>query len=95
MHALELSLEKIEKGGYKHFMFKEIMEQPSVLRDCMRGRVTDNVVRLGGLTEHWDRIKKARRIIITACGTSWHSAMVGEVDIAPLFFVALQCMTKH
>ena len=84
MHALELSLEKIEKGGYKHFMIKEIMEQPSVLRDCMRGRLTDNVVKLGGLSDHWERIKNARRIIITACGTSWHSAQVGEYMIESL-----------
>jgi glucosamine--fructose-6-phosphate aminotransferase (isomerizing) len=84
MHALELSLEKIEKGGYKHFMIKEIMEQPSVLRDCMRGRVTGGVVKLGGLSDHWPRITKARRIIITACGTSWHSALVGEYMIESL-----------
>lgn len=84
---LELSLEAIEKGGYKHFMEKEIMEQPLVLRNAMRGRINlDNLsLQLGGLTgEPMKRLKEARRIIITGCGTSFHSGQVGEYLIETL-----------
>lgn len=90
LHKLELSLEKIEKGGYRHFMMKEIMEQPRVLKDCMRGRIVrDETTKLltphlGGLLDKMDRIKGAKRIIITACGTSWHSALVAEHMIESL-----------
>lgn len=92
LHALELSLEKIEKGGHKHFMIKEILEQPSVLRDCLRGRVGPDgeAVRLGGLVDKMDRIAAARRIIITACGTSWHSAQVAEYMIESLCGVPVE-----
>lgn len=86
MNELELSLEKIEKGGYDHFMLKEIMEQPAVLRDCMRGRIDEEtgVITLGGLREFMPRIAQARRIIICGCGTSWHSGLVGEYLIESL-----------
>jgi glucosamine--fructose-6-phosphate aminotransferase (isomerizing) len=96
LHQLELSLEKIEKGGHKHFMIKEILEQPRVLRDCMRGRIvrdpTTNLAapHLGGMLEKMDRIVKAKRIIITACGTSWHSAMVAEYMIESLAKVPVE-----
>ncbi|MEM1041255.1 MAG: glutamine--fructose-6-phosphate transaminase (isomerizing) [Bacteroidota bacterium] len=80
VHALEWNLEEIEKGGYEHFMLKEIMEQPEVLENAMRGRVLlgDNRVRLGGLTDVMPQLVGAERIIICACGTSWHAALVGE-----------------
>jgi glucosamine--fructose-6-phosphate aminotransferase (isomerizing) len=80
VHELEWSLSEIEKGGYDHFMLKEIMEQPDALEDAMRGRVLpdENDVVLGGLHSVWDQLASANRIIIAACGTSWHSALVGE-----------------
>src|SRR5690606_16469774 len=76
----EWSLEEIEKGGYEHFMLKEIMEQPEALENCMRGRVRveDNRIKLGGLTDVMDRLLAAERIVICACGTSWHAGLVGE-----------------
>jgi len=80
VHELEWSLDEIEKGGYDHFMLKEIMEQPDALEDAMRGRVRpqDNQIKLGGLHDHWDELRNADRVIIAACGTSWHAALVGE-----------------
>ncbi len=80
VHALEWDLEEIEKGGYEHFMLKEIMEQPEVLENAMRGRVrlADNQIRLGGLNDVMPQLAGAERIIICACGTSWHAALVGE-----------------
>ncbi|MEZ4694882.1 MAG: glutamine--fructose-6-phosphate transaminase (isomerizing) [Rhodothermales bacterium] len=86
VHELEWDLEQIEKQGYEHFMLKEIMEQPLALENCMRGRVKvdENEIRLGGLLEHIDQLRAADRIIICACGTSWHSALVGEYLIEGL-----------
>ena len=83
VHELEWDLGEIEKGGYDHFMLKEIMEQPDALADAMRGRVLtdEHRVMLGGLHTVWDRLRDADRIIIAACGTSWHSALVGEYMI--------------
>jgi glucosamine--fructose-6-phosphate aminotransferase (isomerizing) len=80
VHELEWSLGEIEKGGYEHFMLKEIMEQPEALEDCMRGRVRpdENAIVLGGLIDVLDELRSAKRIILVACGTSWHSALVGE-----------------
>ena len=82
IHELEMSLDAIEKGGYKHFMLKEIMSQPKLLEDCMRGRVDAEAgtIRLGGLATNGtlDRLKAGSRIIIAACGTSYHSGLVGE-----------------
>ncbi|NTU52832.1 MAG: glutamine--fructose-6-phosphate transaminase (isomerizing) [Chlorobiaceae bacterium] len=77
---LDFSLEKIEKGGYEHFMLKEIFEQPEVMRDVMRGRVRleEGRVQLGGIEDYLDRLKQARRIVICACGTSWHAGLIGE-----------------
>jgi len=73
-------LERIEKGGYDHFMLKEIHEQPDTVRDSMRGRVLEEegTARLGGLRQIADALERADRIIITACGTSWHAGLVGE-----------------
>ena len=73
-------LESIEKNGYEHFMLKEIFEQPASLRDVMRGRLLteEGTSRLGGLREHQAELEKVERITITACGTSWHAALIGE-----------------
>ena len=86
VHELEWDLEQIEKGGYEHFMLKEIMEQPTALENAMRGRVRDQepFIHLGGLIEHIDRLRASKRIIICACGTSWHAALVGEYLIEAL-----------
>jgi len=80
VHELEWSLSEIEKGGYDHFMLKEIMEQPDAMADAMRGRVLpdDNEIVLGGLHDVWDELAEADRIVIAACGTSWHAGLVGE-----------------
>ncbi len=80
IQELQLNLEQIEKGGYDHFMLKEIYEQPSVIKDTYRGRLlADNgIVRLGGLEDHIKRFTNADRIIIVACGTSWHAGLVAE-----------------
>lgn len=75
---LELSLSQLEKGGYPHFMLKEIFEQPRTLTDSMRGRVNvrqDNIA-LSGFIDNKDRFLNAKRIIITACGTSWHAGLI-------------------
>ena len=83
VHELEWSLSEIEKGGYDHFMLKEIMEQPDAMADAMRGRVLPdkNEIVLGGLHDVWDQLYDADRVVIAACGTSWHAALVGEYMI--------------
>jgi len=80
VHELEISLEALEKGGYDHFMLKEIHEQPESLRDTMRGRVNakTGIVKLGGISDYENRFTNLKRIVIAACGTSWHAALVGE-----------------
>jgi glucosamine--fructose-6-phosphate aminotransferase (isomerizing) len=80
IQELQLNLEQIEKGGYEHFMLKEIYEQPSVIRDTYRGRLLADkgIVKLGGLEDHIARFTNANRIIIVACGTSWHAGLVAE-----------------
>ena len=76
-------LGRIEKGGYDHFMLKEIMEQPSTIKDAMRGRLIkdEGMARLGGMREAMDALLNAKRFLITACGTSWHAALIGEYMI--------------
>ena len=80
VQTLEMELEAIEKGGFEHFMLKEIFEQPRSVADCMRGRVSaDNGhLVLGGLRDYIDKLSKAKRIVIVACGTSWHAGLVAE-----------------
>lgn len=80
VHELELKLEMLEKGGFDHFMLKEIYEQPRSIRDCMRGRIypSEGYVQLGGIKEYAEKLKNIDRIIIVACGTSWHAGLVGE-----------------
>jgi glucosamine--fructose-6-phosphate aminotransferase (isomerizing) len=80
IQELELKLEMLEKGGYDHFMLKEIYEQPRSIRDCLRGRIypQQGKVQLGGIKEYTEKLKNVDRIIIVACGTSWHAGLVGE-----------------
>lgn len=80
VYELELKLELLEKGGYEHFMLKEIYEQPQSIHDCMRGRIypLEGKVQLGGIKDYAEKFKNADRIIIVACGTSWHAGLVGE-----------------
>jgi glucosamine--fructose-6-phosphate aminotransferase (isomerizing) len=80
IHELDLKLELLEKGGYDHFMIKEIYEQPRSIRDCLRGRIypSSGKVQLGGIKEYTEKLKNIDRIIIVACGTSWHAGLVGE-----------------
>lgn len=77
---LELSIAQLENGGYPHFMLKEIFEQPVTLTDCIRGRVMDggHSVRLNGVYDHKDKFLNCHRIIIVACGTSWHASLLGK-----------------
>lgn len=77
---LEMNLSQLERGGYDHFMFKEIFEQPETLRSCMSGRINveGTNVTLSGIIDHIDKFKKAKRILIIACGTSWHAGLIGE-----------------
>jgi glucosamine--fructose-6-phosphate aminotransferase (isomerizing) len=80
IQELQLNLEQIEKGGYDHFMLKEIYEQPTVIKDTYRGRLLANegIIKLGGLEDHIQKFVHANRIIIVACGTSWHAGLVAE-----------------
>jgi glucosamine--fructose-6-phosphate aminotransferase (isomerizing) len=80
IQELDLKLEMLEKGGYDHFMLKEIYEQPRSIRDCLRGRIYPQLgkVQLGGIKEYKEKLKNVDRIIIIACGTSWHAGLVGE-----------------
>ncbi len=89
---LEFSLEVIEKGGFEHFMLKEIYEQPKAIEDSLRGRMNarQGWIKLGGLNEYINRIDKAERFIITACGTSWHSGLIGEYLIEDLARVPVE-----
>ena len=89
---LEQTLESIEKGGYDHFMLKEIFEQPKSIIDTLRGRINpkNNDIILGGLIDHESKILKADRIIIIACGTSWHSGFLGEYFFEELLRIPVE-----
>jgi glutamine---fructose-6-phosphate transaminase (isomerizing) len=80
IQTVDLELEAIEKGGFDHFMLKEIFEQPKSIGDCMRGRLDSKAGRLvlGGLREYLNKLVNADRILIVACGTSWHAGLVAE-----------------
>lgn len=80
VHKIELELEAIEKGGYDHFMLKEIFEQPRSIADSMRGRVNADEahLQLGGLRDYMDKLARSKRIVIVGCGTSWHAGLVAE-----------------
>lgn len=80
VQKLTIELESIEKGGYDHFMLKEIYEQPNSVMDSMRGRLRadEGEIKMGGIVDHEKKFEKAKRIIFVACGTSWHACLVGE-----------------
>lgn len=86
VQELELQLEELEKGGYDHFMLKEIYEQPRAIHDSFRGRLNakEGWISLGGIKDYEEQIAEANRIIIVACGTSWHAGLVGEYLIEDL-----------
>jgi glucosamine--fructose-6-phosphate aminotransferase (isomerizing) len=92
IQELELKLEMLEKGGYDHFMLKEIYEQPRSIRDCLRGRIDpeQGLVTLGGIKEYIEKLKNIDRIIIVACGTSWHAGLVGEYLIEEFARVSVE-----
>lgn len=83
VQELQLNLEQIEKGGYDHFMLKEIYEQPHAIKDTYRGRLLSNkgIIQMAGIEDHLDKFVNADRIIICACGTSWHAGLVAEYII--------------
>lgn len=83
IQELQLNLEQIEKGGYDHFMLKEIYEQPQVIRDTFRGRLIteQGLIKMAGIEDNLDKFINAKRIIIAACGTSWHAGLVAEYMI--------------
>lgn len=80
VQELDLDIAQLEKGGYEHFMLKEIMEQPATIRDCIRGRVYDGGTKifLNGVNHFKERFLDVNRIVIVACGTSWHAALIGK-----------------
>ena len=86
IQKLDLELAAIEKGGYDHFMLKEIFEQPHTIYDCLRGRldVVQGTITMSGIQNNIEQIKNANRILIIACGTSWHAGLVAEYVIEEL-----------
>jgi glucosamine--fructose-6-phosphate aminotransferase (isomerizing) len=92
IHELQLNLEQIEKGGYEHFMLKEIYEQPAVIKDTYRGRLlaSQGIIRLGGLEDHVQKFLNANRIIIVGCGTSWHAGLVAEYIFEDLARISVE-----
>ncbi len=80
VQTVNIELEAIEKGGYDHFMLKEIFEQPKSIGDCLRGRLrsSEGILNLGGISDYMNKISNADRILIIACGTSWHAGLVAE-----------------
>ena len=86
IQTVDINLGQIEKGGYPHFMLKEIFEQPECITNCMRGRVNvdiDNVV-LSAVIDYKKQLLSAKRFVIVACGTSWHAALIGKQIIESL-----------
>jgi len=92
IQTLEVQLNEIEKGGFEHFMLKEIYEQPRSIKDSMRGRLnaSQGVVNLGGIVNYEQKLVNAKRIIIIACGTSWHAGLVGEYILEELARVCVE-----
>ena len=92
IQTLRLSVEQLEKGGYDTFMLKEIFEQPETLKDCIRGRITDDFKRviLSGVIENKERFINANRIVIVACGTSWHAALIGKRVIQEMCQISVE-----
>lgn len=83
VQELQMNLEQIEKGGYEHFMLKEIFEQPSAIKDTYRGRLLANkgIIQMAGIEDNIEKFTNAKRILIVACGTSWHAGLVAEYII--------------
>jgi glucosamine--fructose-6-phosphate aminotransferase (isomerizing) len=92
IQRLELKLDQIEKGGFEHYMLKEIFEQPKAIVDSLRGRLNarKDVVSLGGITQYEQKMLKTNRFIIAACGTSWHAGLVGEYIFENLIRVPVE-----
>lgn len=92
VQELDMQIEMLEKGGYDHFMHKEIHQQPETIADCMRGRLRlkEPYIKLGGVEEYEKRILDARRIIIAACGTSWHAGLIAEYLFEELLRVPVE-----
>ena len=92
LEKLEMTLTELEKGGYEHFMLKEIYEQPRSIADSMRGRLNSkkDIVSLGGIVEYEERLLNARRIIIVACGTSYHAGLVAEYMFEDLIRIPVE-----
>lgn len=90
--TLEMSISQLEKGGYPSFMLKEIFEQPTTLRECIRGRVFENGQRviISGVRDHKEKFLNAKRIVIVACGTSWHAALIGKYLIQEMCHIAVE-----
>lgn len=80
VQQIDLDIAQLEKGGYPHFMLKEIMEQPTTIRDCIRGRIYDNGTKifLNGVNHFKEKFLNVNRIVIVACGTSWHASLIGK-----------------
>lgn len=97
IQKLDMKLAEIEKGGYDHFMLKEIFEQPNAVKDCLRGRLNagNNSLVLGGIRKYADKLANARRIIITACGTSWHAGLIAEYIFEELCRIPVEVEYAH
>ena len=92
VHTLDLEIGEIDKNGFDHFMLKEIFEQPRSIMDTFRGRISgdNDTIHLGGLHEIIPKLLEAKRIIIVACGTSWHAGLVGEYLLEELVRVPVE-----
>ena len=92
IQEISWTLDEIEKGGYEHFMLKEIHEQPDTLRNAIRGRlnIEEGIARLNGLNLQYEELRRIKRIIITACGTSWHAGLIGEYMIEEIARVPVE-----
>ena len=90
--TLEMSISQLEKGGYPSCLLKEIFEQPTTLRECIRGRVVENGQRviISGVRDHKEKFLNAKRIVIVACGTSWHAALIGKYLIQEMCHIAVE-----
>lgn len=80
IEKLKLQIKQVEKGGFKHFMLKEIFEQPKCINDSLRGRIFSNPpkIKISSVEEYWEKFKKSNRLIFISCGTSWHASLLGE-----------------
>jgi glucosamine--fructose-6-phosphate aminotransferase (isomerizing) len=92
VQELKINLEQIEKGGYEHFMLKEIFEQPNAIKDTYRGRllIDEGIIKMAGVEDHMGKFLNANRVIIIACGTSWHAGLVAEYIIEDLVRIPVE-----